>query len=79
MFNYTDEYVNKLKEKLGIPKDKKVILYAPTFRQKIPENAERIDFDSLVETLEKTTKSLFHRMLQEVFYEREAAFPAHTI
>lgn len=28
----TDEEINKIKEKLHIPKDKKIILYAPTFR-----------------------------------------------
>lgn len=30
---YGKDYVNRIKEKLGIPKDKKVILYAPTFRE----------------------------------------------
>lgn len=30
--NYTLEMVNKVKRKYGIPKDKKVILYAPTWR-----------------------------------------------
>lgn len=28
----TEDYINKMKETLGIPKDKKVILYAPTWR-----------------------------------------------
>lgn len=32
LFNYREEDVVKLKEELGIPADKKVILYAPTFR-----------------------------------------------
>lgn len=27
------EYINKLKDKLNLPKDKKIILYAPTYRQ----------------------------------------------
>ena len=32
LFHYTEEEAAKLKEELGIPHDKKVILYAPTFR-----------------------------------------------
>ncbi|TWD92403.1 CDP-glycerol glycerophosphotransferase (TagB/SpsB family) [Neobacillus bataviensis] len=33
LINYnTKEYINQMKETLGIPKDKKVILYAPTWR-----------------------------------------------
>lgn len=32
--NVTDEMKNSIKKKLGIPKEKKVILYAPTFREK---------------------------------------------
>lgn len=32
LFHYTEEEAAKLKEELGIPKEKKVILYAPTFR-----------------------------------------------
>lgn len=31
--NYTKEYMLSLREKIGIPVDKKVILYAPTFRE----------------------------------------------
>lgn len=36
--NYTEEYRSTLKKKLGIPSDKKVILYAPTFREYEKEN-----------------------------------------
>ena len=32
LFNYKKEDVDRIKSKLNIPKDKKVILYAPTFR-----------------------------------------------
>lgn len=32
LFRYTDDDVNKIKKELNIPKDKKVILYAPTWR-----------------------------------------------
>lgn len=33
LFHYTDEDVKAVKAKLGIPEDKKVILYAPTWRE----------------------------------------------
>ena len=32
LFKYDEKYVNKLKKELGLPKDKKIILYAPTWR-----------------------------------------------
>lgn len=32
LFGYSEEDINNIKQKLNIPKDKKVILYAPTFR-----------------------------------------------
>lgn len=31
-YNYSEEYVIKIKKELGIEEDKKIILYAPTFR-----------------------------------------------
>lgn len=31
--NYTNEYMLSLRKKMGIPADKKIILYAPTFRE----------------------------------------------
>lgn len=31
--NYTSDYRNQLRKQLGVPEDKKVILYAPTFRE----------------------------------------------
>ena len=32
LFKFDDEYIRKIKEKLEIPSDKKIILYAPTWR-----------------------------------------------
>ena len=58
LFNYTEEYVNDLKEKLGIPKNKKVILYAPTWRDNQHTAGVgytynlNIDFDKLKEKLQ---------------------------
>ena len=57
LFKYNKEYVQELKEKLGIPKDKKVILYAPTFRDNEHTSGVgytyslNIDFDRLKEKL----------------------------
>lgn len=34
LFNYTQEDANKIKERLEIKKDTKILLYAPTFREK---------------------------------------------
>lgn len=33
LVNYKEEYRSQIRKKLGIPKDKKAILYAPTFRE----------------------------------------------
>lgn len=33
LFNVSEEEINELRRKLGIPEDKKIILYAPTFRE----------------------------------------------
>lgn len=44
--NNTKEYANKLKEKFGIPLDKKVILYAPTWRDNAFHSQGRYKFVS---------------------------------
>ena len=65
LFNYTEKYVNDLKEKLGIPGGKKVILYAPTFRDNQHESglgytySLNIDFDKLRDKLEKDYVIIF--------------------
>lgn len=35
LFNYTEDDVSRIKEDLNIPKNKKIILYAPTFRDNL--------------------------------------------
>ena len=52
LFNFDEEYAKSIKKKLGIPEDKKVILYAPTFRDNQHDGAgytydTHIDFDRL--------------------------------
>lgn len=65
LFNYTKNDVAKLKKKLGIPDNKKVILYAPTFRDNQHTTGMgytyslNIDFDKLKEKLEKDYVVIF--------------------
>ena len=65
LFNHTRKDVDDLKEKLGIPKDKKVILYAPTWRDNQHTTGVgytynlNIDFDRLKEKLENEYVIIF--------------------
>jgi len=65
LFTYTDEDVLEYKKRLGIPLDKKVILYAPTFRDNQHDNKLGyvlklgMDFDSLREKFGKDCIVLF--------------------
>jgi len=65
LFNFTQEYVNELKDNLGIPKNKKVILYAPTWRDNQHEASVgytynlNLDFDKLKERLENDYVIIF--------------------
>ena len=47
----------KIKKKLGLPMDKKLVLFAPTFRENLYESGERqlssIDFNKLLNTLKQ--------------------------
>ncbi len=65
LFNHTKEDVDALKDSLGIPKDKKVILYAPTWRDNQHTTGVgytydlNLDFDRLKEKLEKDYVIIF--------------------
>lgn len=65
LFNYTEKDVAKLKKELGIPKEKKVILYAPTFRDNQYTSGVgytynlNIDFDRLKEKIGKEYVVIF--------------------
>lgn len=65
LFNHTKQDVDSLKESLGIPKDKKVILYAPTWRDNQHQAGIgytydlNLDFDRLKEKLEKDYVIIF--------------------
>lgn len=55
LFNRDEGFLTSLREKLGLPIDKKILLYAPTWRTS-PEDSgvkqiEQIDFDVLFEVL----------------------------
>ena len=57
LFDFDQDKVDRIKDELGIPADKKVILYAPTFRDnkhsqiKGYENAAGLDFEKLQNVL----------------------------
>lgn len=63
--NYTQEDVKRVKRKLNLPEDKKVILYAPTFRDDQHKSGVGytyqtvVDFDLLKQNLEKEYVILF--------------------
>ncbi|MEE1279956.1 MAG: CDP-glycerol glycerophosphotransferase family protein [Oscillospiraceae bacterium] len=65
LFSHTLEDVKRIKESLGIPKDKKVLLYAPTFRDNTFERGKGfhydigIDFDMLKRELSDDYVVLF--------------------
>ena len=65
LFNRNKKDINKIKEKLGIPKDKKVICYLPTFRDNQHTSGVgytynlAIDFDSLKKRFGKDYVILF--------------------
>lgn len=54
-FKYTPEDVKKIKEKLNIDCSKKILLYAPTFRDNGNDNAYSIDIKRLIQALETKT------------------------
>lgn len=57
---FNDSLKNKketeVKEKLGLANSTKILLYAPTFRQNIPDNLESIDLQQIAKKLEEKTK-----------------------
>ena len=83
LFTHSKEDVDNLKSKLGIPQDKKVILYAPTFRDNQHTSGVgytyslNIDFDRLKEKLEKDYVILFrtHYFVSNAFdFEKYKGF-----
>lgn len=54
-FNYTCQDVARVKQKVGIPENMKIIFYAPTFRDNGNDAAYAIDTERLLQTLEKKT------------------------
>lgn len=65
LFKYTDKDVKRIKKVFGIPKDKKIIFYAPTFRDNQHSSDIgytynlNIDFDSLRDKFSKEYVILF--------------------
>ena len=65
LFSFTNDDVEDIKNKLGIPKDKKIILYAPTFRDNQHTSGVGytynlgIDFDTLMNKINEEYVILF--------------------
>lgn len=70
LFKYTQEELNSFKQHLKLPEDKKIILYAPTFRDNNYEFSVgfkydgEMDFDALKEALGKEAVVLFRAHCQ---------------
>ncbi len=55
LFNTNEEKLTEVKKSLGIPTDKKVVLYAPTFRADGNLDCYNMDFEGVLDALEKKT------------------------
>lgn len=55
LFKADAQMKERVREKLGVTGDSNIILYAPTFRANGQVDCYRIDFDAVLETLEKKT------------------------
>ena len=56
LFNISKSRIKELKKELGIPLDKKVLLYGPTFRKDFSIDAYDLDLQKIKEALEAKTK-----------------------
>ncbi len=83
MFQYTEEQLKSFKEKLKLPEDKKIILYAPTFRDNQYDAAVGfrykgdLDFDLLRENVGEDCVILFraHCQIADKFdFKKQAGF-----
>ncbi len=83
LYNYTCKDVDKIKKELGVETDKKIILYAPTYRSNQHESGlgyvykEKVDFEKLKSQLEKDYIILFrpHYLVANAFdFEKYKGF-----
>lgn len=56
-FNANSDVIKRIKDNLKIPLSRKVILYAPTFRQNDKYNHYNLNYEKLLQMLEKNTDS----------------------
>lgn len=55
VFSVSDEKAAEIRRAAGLPSEKKVILYVPTFRADLRTDCYRINFESVLEQLKKST------------------------
>ncbi len=51
LFSYTDEDIKTIKAKLGVPQNKKIVLYAPTFRHSKTLSVYDMDYERVAKSL----------------------------
>ena len=66
LFKYTKEDVKELKKELNLPKNKKIILYAPTFRKK-----DNYKIDELIKSIDTEKYILIIKLHPYIKYERK--------
>ncbi len=70
LFQYTAKQLQTIKKKLGLPEDKRIFLYAPTFRDNQYDFSvgflyeSKLDFDALQEVIGRETVILFRAHCQ---------------
>ncbi|MBD5456792.1 MAG: DUF115 domain-containing protein [Lachnospiraceae bacterium] len=74
LFRYTEERVSCIKRELGIKPDKKVILYAPTWRSQLSEYLEKEHLDI---SLEVSNSINFTKLKEQLGEEYVILFRAH--
>lgn len=82
MFTYTEQYAETVRQSLGIPNEKKIILYAPTFRDNMHDGTgyvydTHLDFDRLKQKLGNEYAVLFraHYFVANQFdFEKHSGF-----
>lgn len=54
-FHTSEESLMQIREKLGIPSECRIVLYAPTFRADLQMNCYKMEFERVLQTLEEKT------------------------
>lgn len=84
-FNFSKEQIDEIRKKTGFSKGTKLVLYAPTFRDKESKDAFTLDYNQIIKTLEETTNSKwkllvrFHPAVKEKDFYHQISFNSDII